>query len=189
MSLIQPDLPPGLIYVSDWLTFEEHDAALAEINQNQFDLTLQRRVQHYGARYDYESTSVGEIGSAPQIPPMLAKIGGRLCTDGYFNRLPEQVIVNEYLADQGIAAPIDRVSFGDAVATVSLIESWPMIFRRIGDGSRIDLLLEVRSLAVMSGESRYNWTHEIAKAKTVLDGGLKKPRRKRVSLTFRTLVR
>ena len=187
MSLIQPELPPGLTYEIDWLTVQEHDAALEEINQNQFDSTMQRRVQHYGARYDYESTSVGEIGSAPQIPPVLRAIGERLFTERHFSRPPDQVIVNEYMVDQGIAAHIDRISFGDAVATVSLLESWPMLFRRIDDGKKIELLLEVRSLAVMAGESRYNWTHEIAKAKTVRDGGLKKPRKKRISLTFRTL--
>ena len=187
MSLLEPELPPGLIYVRDWLTIDEHRAAMETIDQSQFDTTLQRRVQHYGARYDYDLSSVGELGSAPKIPDVLAVIGRRLFTEGFFSRVPEQVIVNEYLADQGIAAHVDRVSFGDAVATVSLLESWQMLFRRLDDSEKVEVLLESRSLAVMTGESRYNWTHEIAKRKIDIDGGLKKIRKRRISLTFRTL--
>ena len=187
MSLLEPELPPGLIYVRDWLTIGEHLAAMETIDQNQFDTTLQRRVQHYGARYDYDLSSVGELGSAPKIPDVLAVIGRRLFTEGFFSQVPEQVIVNEYLADQGIAAHVDRTSFGDAVATVSMLESWQMLFRRLDDSEKVEVLLEARSLAVMTGESRYKWTHEIAKRKMDIDGGLKKIRNRRLSLTFRTL--
>ena len=31
MSLFQQDLPPGLIYVANWLSNEEHEKVLAEI--------------------------------------------------------------------------------------------------------------------------------------------------------------
>lgn len=187
MSLLEPELPPGLIYVANWLTIQEHAEAVATVDQSTFDRSLQRRVQHYGARYDYDSSSISDLGSAPKIPEVLNLIGERLFTEGYFSRIPEQVIVNEYLADQGISAHIDRVSFGGAVATISLLESWPMLFRQVDDSEKVEVLLEVRSLALMTGESRYGWTHEIAKRKVDINGGLKKLRKRRLSLTFRTL--
>ena len=187
MSLLEPDLPPGLTYVANWLTIQEHENAVLAIDQSPFDTSLQRRVQHYGARYDYVSSSISDLGSAPKIPVVLNMIGERLFTEGYFPRAPEQVIVNEYLADQGISAHIDQASFGGVVATISLLESWPMLFRRVDDSEKVKVFLEVRSLALMTGESRYGWTHEIAKRKVDLDGGLKKFRKRRLSLTFRIL--
>lgn len=187
MSFLEPELPPGLILIADWLTHQEHQDAIETIDQHPFDTSLQRRVQHYGARYDYGSSSINELGSAPEIPKVLYIIGERLLKEGYFSRAPEQVIVNEYLMDQGISAHIDQLSFGGAVATVSLLESWPMLFRRTDGSAKVEVFLEVRSLALMTGESRYGWTHEIAKRKVDIEGGLKKMRRRRLSLTFRTL--
>ena len=69
MSLFQRDLPPGLIYVANWLSNEEHEKVLAEIDSIAFDVTLSRRVQHYGARYDYGSASLSAAGTAPSNSP------------------------------------------------------------------------------------------------------------------------
>ncbi len=187
MSLFEVDLPPGLIYVQSWLSTKEQDLAVAEVDSHEFETTLTRRVQHFGARYDYFATEVLEVGSAPEIPPQLQIIGERLFAEGYFAKTPDQVIVNEYLSDQGIAAHIDRISFGPAVATVSLLESWPMQFAGIND-EKIEVLLESRSLAVMTNESRYKWTHGIAKRKSDPVGGLRVQRKRRLSLTYRTIL-
>ena len=185
MSLFQQDLPPGLIYVANWLSSEEHEKVLAEIEGLEFDLTLSRRVQHYGARYDYGSASLSAPGTAPPIPPLIGQLGQRLHTEGFFSKIPDQVIVNEYLGNQGIAGHIDRTFFGEAVATVSLLESWQMLFRS-PTGDKSEVLLERCSLAIMTGESRYEWTHEIAKRKSETNGGIKTIRGRRISLTFRT---
>lgn len=186
MSLFDPHLPPGLLYVPDWLSQPEHDSALNEVDSLPYDESLSRRVQHYGAKYDYSFAKVSEKGTAPDIPPCLLKIGERLFVEGYFHVEPDQVIVNEYLEDQGIAAHIDRLTFGDAIATVSLLETWPMEFMS-PDGERLEVLLGVRSLAVMRGDSRKTWTHSIPKRKTDVVGGLRRRRVRRVSLTYRTL--
>ena len=186
MSLFEVELPPGLVYVPSWLSSEEQDLAVAEVDRHEFETTLMRRVQHFGARYDYFATEVLDVGSAPEIPHYLQLIGERLFTEGYFAKTPDQVIVNEYLCDQGIAAHIDRISFGPAVATVSLLESWPMQFAR-PEYEKIEVLLESRSLTVMTNDSRYNWTHGIAKRKSDSVGGLRVKRKRRLSLTYRTL--
>ena len=187
VSLLEAPLPPGLIYFPDWLSSAEHDSALWEIDSHEFETGLSRRVQHYGARYDYDSARVAEIGSAPQIPPNLYLIGERLFKECNFERIPEQVIVNEYLSGQGIAAHIDKDSFGPRVATISLIENWSMTFRSPNGLEAIDVLLEKNSLAIMTGASRTEWTHEIKKRSTDKIGGLRIPRIRRLSLTFRTI--
>lgn len=187
MSLLESNLPPGLVYCQDWLSADEHNAAVAEVDNNIFETTLSRRVQHYGARYEYDSSQVAAIGSAPPIPPVLKVIGERLVNEGFFDRSPEQVIVNEYLSGQGIAAHIDRQSFGPAVATVSLIESWPMLFKNLGGNDEFEVLLEAKSLAVMTKQSRLEWSHEIKKRRSDRIGGLKIRRGRRLSLTYRTI--
>lgn len=187
MSLLKPELPPGLLYFPGWLSEAEHEAALQEIDGHKFELGLSRRVQHYGARYHYDSSQVAEIGSAPPIPKFLASICERLYKECDFERMPEQVIVNEYINDQGIAAHVDRNSFGPKVATISLIESWHMKFRNLGGIEIIDVLLEKNSLAIMTNESRTNWSHEIKKLKMDKIAGLKRSRGRRLSITFRTI--
>lgn len=186
MSLFAENLPPDLKFVPSWLSEVEHRKAIEEVDSRPFENTLSRRVQHYGARYDYFDASVKEIGSAPPIPEFLWSLGQRLVAEGYFAEIPEQVIVNEYLSDQGIAAHIDRPDFGPAVATVSLLESWTMQFYSPTD-EMIELLLQSRSLAVMTGRSRSEWSHGIARRKSDNVGGLRTSRHRRVSLTFRTL--
>ena len=182
------ELPPGLLYLPNWLTDREQDAVLREIDSSRFDTSLLRRVQHYGAKYNYESSAVEEIGSAPQIPLEMKLIGNRLVDEGYFDRQPDQVIVNEYIGSQGIASHKDRESFGEAVASVSLLESWPMVFHG-PFGEKNEVLLERGSLAVMTGPSRHEWSHEIPKRKSEKVDGLAKRviRGRRLSLTFRTI--
>ena len=187
MSLLKPELPPGLLYFPDWLSEDEHDAALQEIDGHDFERGLARRVQHYGARYHYDSSQVAEIGSAPPAPKVLSAIGKRLFDEHSFERIPEQIIVNEYLKGQGIAAHTDLGSFGPKVATVSLLESWYMTFRSPDGLNTISVLLDKNSLAIMTEESRWHWKHEILKNKKVTIAGFKKDKERRLSITFRTI--
>ena len=186
MSLFESMLPPGLIYVPNWISIAEQEEIVFEIDKNEFDSTLSRRVQHYGARYDYERSRINSAGSAPPIPEVFRKIGQRLVHSGYFEQEPDQVIVNEYVRDQGIAAHADLKSFGPAIATISLLENWPMDFRS-PEGEKISMILQAGSLAVMTGPSRYSWTHQIAKRKRDEVGGMRITRLRRLSLTLRTM--
>lgn len=186
-GLFPDELPPGLVYVRDWLTVVDQNEIVQEIDAQPFGAQIARRVQHYGFRYDYFEASVQATGSAPPIPPKMQVLAARLVDDGYFVKAPNQVIVNEYLKDQGIGAHIDRISFGPEVATVSLLEAWPMTFRS-RDGQAMDVLLEVGSLAVMTGPTRYEWTHQIKPRKFDAHTGIKVERVRRLSLTFRTVV-
>ncbi|NBO56909.1 MAG: alpha-ketoglutarate-dependent dioxygenase AlkB, partial [Actinobacteria bacterium] len=84
MSLFQDRVPQGFLYFPEWISATDEDEIIREIDSRQFDQTLSRRVQHYGARYDYRSSSVRESGSAPLIPPTLQKIADRLVSEGLF---------------------------------------------------------------------------------------------------------
>jgi alkylated DNA repair dioxygenase AlkB len=176
---------PGLIYVPNFLTEAQETELVAVIDKGDWSSVLKRRVQHFGWRYDYKSREIDvsmRLGSLPQWAMALAK---RLKAEGLLPHLPDQVIVNEYINNQGIGKHIDCVPcFDDGVAMVSLLESWEMIFREEGKGgrARVPKLLERRSVAIMTGDVRYRWSHEIP-ARFTEPSGLR--RQRRVSVTFR----
>lgn len=89
-------------------------------------------MQHYGYPYDYErSKAENKIESVSPIPAILDRIRARLVSDGYFSRLPDQLIVNEYLPGQGIGFHTDNVKkFGPTVASLSLISPYIMDFTK-----------------------------------------------------------
>jgi alkylated DNA repair dioxygenase AlkB len=64
-----------------------------------------------------------------------------------------------------------------------------MEFRNTKTFEKKRLLLEPRSLLIMTGEARYKWTHGIPKADTDEWNGKLIPRSRRVSLTYRTIVK
>ena len=106
--------------------------------------------------------------------------------------LPDQVIVNEYRKDQGIGRHVDSESFADGIAMISLRESWEMIFCDKRGKRKVNRILERRSVTVIEGKARYDWTHEIPKRKSEpVNPGKKYPRRdreRRISLTFRKVI-
>ena len=186
MSLFDDSLPDGLLYLPGWLDDVQHDDAVGSIDAHAFRTDLSRRTQHYGFVYDYQSAVVRDHARAADPPDALADLAARLHAEGHFHRVPDQIIVNEYLEGQGISAHADSGQFGPVVATVSLLESWPMTFRH-PDQRVSEVLLERCSLALMTGDSRSLWTHEIRKRKSDMVGGLKVQRHRRLSVTFRTV--
>jgi alkylated DNA repair dioxygenase AlkB len=51
------------------------------------------------------------------------------------------------------------------------------------------LVLEELSLLLLADAARYHWQHGIAPRKTDTINGIKRARRRRVSVTFRTVLR
>lgn len=102
---------------------------------------------------------------------------------------PVQCIVNEYFQSQGISAHIDNKNFGPTIIGLSIGADAVMTFKR--NSERFDCFLPRRSVVLMSGESRYSWTHEISSNKSYTVNGQKivKPEDyRRISLTFRELA-
>ena len=186
-----PDIA-GLRYVTDFLSIDEQAAAIRHIDDQPWRHDLERRVQHYGWRYDYSARTVDRDMHIGPLPPWLQDIAKRLCDEtGLFDRVPDQAIVNEYKLGQGIAMHADRQCFGPTVATISLSDAWRMDFRPVGGaaGSRVEHLLEVGSAVLMTGDARWRWLHGIAKRQRERTDGGWRPRKRRISLTFRTVDR
>ena len=107
-----------------------------------------------------------------------------------FDRVPDQAIVNEYRPGQGIALHADRQCFGDTVATVSLNDDCEMRLRPVGGTPKDDRrrMLARGSALILTGDSRSRWMHGIDKRKTEKSALGERDRRRRLSLTFRTVL-
>ena len=164
-------------YQAEFLT-EAEEAKLAEwIDEQPWDEELSRRRQFYGGSY-------GANEGFSEIPPILSALAKKLCNSGLLTEMPDRALINDYFPGQGIASHVDHhPRFGDEVAMVSLLDSYPMQFAR-GDEVFVKWL-ERRSACVISGQSRYEWTHEIARRLSDPVPSGRRMRSRRVSITFR----
>ncbi len=187
---IEEELPldiPGLTYMPDFINAEEEQELMTCVDQEPWIHDLKRRVQHYGYRYDYKARMVTSDSYLGPLPKWINSLSSRLAQDDIFAKNPEQLIVNEYMPGQGISAHIDCIScFGDTIAIISLGSSVMMQFDK--EDERQEIYLKPRSLAVISGPARYHWMHAIPARKSDKVGGIKIPRARRISLTFRTMI-
>lgn len=175
----------GLTYSPEFLNRRECAVLLGLVDQRPWLADLKRRVQHYGYRYDYKARRVTTNLYLGSLPPFIADIADRLATEGLFSNRPDQAIVNEYLPGQGISPHIDCIPcFGECIATLSLGSSCEMEFQEQSTNRTHCLTLEIGSLLLLAGSARYEWTHAIRPR--LSDNGV--VRRRRVSLTFRTVV-
>ena len=188
---------PGLFLVENFITNDEEKNIVKEIDSNwsNENYGLKRRVQHYGWKYDYRSRRVNSDMRIGGLPPWAKTIANRLVEQELVEQNPDQLIVNEYKKNQGIGPHIDSKVFADGIAMVSLLESWEMRFRKKGSKEKpTNIMLRRRSVAVMTGEARYDWTHAIPMRKKEpdptkpYDRKLTKTRKRRLSLTFRKVL-
>ncbi|GLD96341.1 hypothetical protein PINS_up005024 [Pythium insidiosum] len=183
---------PGLVILPEFVTREQEAALLGAFDADDGARWLRtvkaRQVQHYGFAFNYDTRRCDSSAPLPaDMPAPLEPLMDALATTAMGDR-PDQVTVNEYLPGQGIAAHIDTHSaFTPAIASLSLGHEIVMEFRH-PDGVRCEsVLLQPRSLLIMTGASRYEWTHAIPpRAFDVIDGQ-RVDRQRRVSVTFRKI--
>ncbi|XP_050098644.1 alkylated DNA repair protein alkB homolog 8 [Anopheles aquasalis] len=201
-------MPEGLILVRDFvdkqleqelLSAVDFGVTLEDISEQKVTNALKnRKVKHYGYEFLYGTNNVDKT------KPLLDHKIPSAC-DGLWEKLrashpnlcwhvPDQMTVNQYEPGQGIPAHVDTHSaFEDPILSLSLGSDIVMEFKHAASGRQAFVDLPARSLLIMSGESRYIWTHGITPRKldTILvpDGsGLTiRKRQRRISLTFRKL--
>lgn len=135
-----------------------------------------RRVVSFGLRYNYDQR---EVQSAPQIPTFLDDLRAKAAA--FANRSAhemKQVGINEYRPGAGIGWHRDKSEFGDVIG-VSLLMPAKMRLRK-QDGQkweRRSLVLQSRSIYLLSGAARREWQHSIPPVEEL-----------RYSIMFRTLA-
>jgi alkylated DNA repair dioxygenase AlkB len=155
---------PGLHIIENFINEVESNRLVNYINNQKWDITLSRRTQQYGYKYDYFKR---KLFNTQNIPKELNIVCEKLSHN------VDQIIVNEYKTNQSISKHIDhKMLFGDTISIVSLLEPVDMIFRKNNE-KRI-ITLHPNSCVVLKNQSRYLWTHE-----------LKFKGKRRISVTFR----
>ncbi|KAG5499480.1 hypothetical protein JIQ42_04953 [Leishmania sp. Namibia] len=185
---------PGLFLVEDFLTADEEKNIWQELYHGRQKLKLEflsrRRVAHFNRRFLYGMNALTAEGEMVNARPsfytwMRARLQNEPATGGVriqgeYPFRPgdyecDQLTVNYYDISElrvcGIAAHVDAHSaFEDAVLIVSIGSYTVMEFARWDAppeaAAPVGVYLAPRSLAVMTGECRYGWTHCIAEKRT-----------------------
>ena len=188
LSFFPDEWPDGLTYLENYVPEDEADRLVQEIDAAPWCTDLKRRVQHYGYRYDYKARQARREDYLGPLPELFHRLAERLITEGHFQTVPDQVIVNEYQPGQGISAHIDcEPCFGETIASLSLLSACVMRFASQIHSQQTELHLQSASLLVLKGNARHMWTHAIPSRKTDVFEGQKHVRSRRISLTFRTM--
>ena len=157
----------NLLYVPSYLSSAEQRQLLMCIDGQPWLSDLQRRVQHYGYRYDYKARRVEAKMRLGPLPDWAQELAARLHDCSFFDQVPDQAIVNEYTPGQGISPHVDcEPCFGPTIASVSLGSPVVMVFTHVDSSDRVELLLETGSLVLLRGDARYLWKHSIPARKT-----------------------
>ncbi|KAL5285706.1 ALKBH8.2 family protein [Megaselia abdita] len=192
-------IPSGLVILKDFVDGEEEILLLksVEFSENEENQTLKHRsVKHFGYEFMYGTNNVDpENPLDKKIPKECDFLWKRLKEKSLPMEweFPDQMTVNEYLPGQGIPPHVDTHSaFLDPIVSLSLQSDIVMEFRK--GNMKAEILVPKRSLLLMTGEARYDWTHGITprhmdviltENRTLTTAN----RSKRTSLTFRRLRR
>jgi len=180
---------PGLKIIPDFVTAEEEAQIIKECDKNKWNPLAQRKVQHYGYEFLYGANTVNKnkhIGPLPDFTPGLtAKINEVGQT---YNKLDfDQLTINDYHPGQGIPPHVDTHSpFEECLVALSLGSGVVMSFKN-EKGESKHIFLPQRSLVIFTQEARFAFYHSIASRKLDRVDGKLFFRRRRVSLTYRTV--
>jgi len=182
----------GLKILYDFINKEEEKELLDNIDKSVWLTDLKRRVQHYGYKYDYKARRIDQSFFIGEIPSWMKFLSDRLQQEKIIDFIPDQAIINEYIDNQGIAPHIDcEPCFGDTIISISLGGQCIMNFQQeqiSAEQDKVPLLIQPKTLIVMTGESRFNWFHGIIGRKTDKFNGQTYKRQRRVSITFRKVI-
>ncbi|XP_056012477.1 alkylated DNA repair protein alkB homolog 8-like isoform X2 [Ostrea edulis] len=199
-SGLSPSLerPPGLFVFEDFISEEEERLFLSAVDwetlTNERGELKHRQVKHFGFEFKYGVNDVDADDPLPQgIPQVCSAFLERTRATGHISHYPDQLTVNRYQPGQGIPSHIDTgPAFEDGIMSLSLGSQVLMDFYH-PDGRQLSVLLPPRSLLIMTGESRYVWSHGITPRKSDIipsdEGNLNVvPRGVRTSFTFRKII-
>lgn len=178
--------PPGFCYVPDFVSAEEEKHLMElvlDLPNRGFQWSTKsytgrptnRAVIHFGAAYTGKRT----LDSAPPLLPEFFWVRDRCAShadapaDGF-----TQAIVSRYPAGSQIGAHVDKLLYGPVVLVVSF-RADGTLYLRDKDRQTFVQKLAPRSLYMLSGPARYEWTHRVRAS----------ARGERFSITLRSLAR
>ena len=174
------EVPEGFVYTPSFLTESEESDLLVAIGQLEFHpfefqgYTAKRRIVEYGWQYDFTSRSAS---TTQPLPAFLLPLRDRVAA---LTNLPPDSLVEAVVTEYPPGAPIgwhrDVPQF-EVIIGISLAAPCRMRFKPYrAEGKLVSIILEPRSIYIMSGPARWKFQHSIPAVKAL-----------RYSITFRTL--
>ena len=181
--------PKGLLYFKNIIDKKYSNSLFSFLDEDQkylwkslSDSKNSRKAKHYGYIYNYKSgkTTVKTDPIPLEFQQLIETLKENCGDEKYdFN----QIIVNNYDSGQGISAHTDVKEYGEIIGCYTLGSGATMRFTK--GTQKYDLYVHPNSLYIMTGESRYNWKHEMPSRKSDMVDGVKIKRDRRISITFR----
>jgi alkylated DNA repair dioxygenase AlkB len=183
----EPELPQGFIYQANFLTEQEETKlldAISRLSFRDFDFhgyTAKRRVIEYGLEYDF---STNKTSTTQPFPDFLLPVRERAAQ---FAGIQPEGLVEGIITEYPPGAPIgwhrDAPQFGTVIgislASAARMRLKPYVAANQKSATRpksVSIILEPRSIYVISGEARWRFQHSIPAVSDF-----------RYSITFRTL--
>ncbi|XP_076644262.1 putative RNA/DNA demethylase ALKBH6 [Halictus rubicundus] len=169
---VVPEVPNLAIYVPNFVTEEEELEIVKHVNNAPLPKWTQlshRRLQNWGG-IPHPKGMIAE-----DIPGWLQKYVNKISSCNIFetNKLPNHVLINEYLPGQGIMAHSDGPLFYPTVTTISCGSHTLLDFYKNSDSLEtqqrtleFSILLERRSLLILQGDLYHRYLHSIAERGT-----------------------
>ncbi|XP_065207939.1 alkylated DNA repair protein alkB homolog 8 [Planococcus citri] len=186
--------PDGLILIDDFISGTEEQLLLDMVHddfKNTSNTLKHRLVRHYGYEFDYNTNNVNKSNKCEDIPSKYSFLIERIQNhEKLKNWVPNQITINCYQPGQGIPFHVDTHSaFDDYILSLSIGSDIVMEFKNAQE--RCSLLLQRKSLLIMSDASRYVWSHGIVPRKyDIIENDAKlttQARGERISFTFRRI--
>lgn len=165
----------GLTLIPNIISSSQEQKLIESIDKHPWSDALHRKVMQFGYEYDYKKKQVQVSTPLEPLPSWAISLCESLLEKKLIEKIPNQLIVNQYLKGQGISKHTDHPRFGPVIFSVSLGSPCKMIFRNFSKSE--EYCVSPRTFLKMEREARHKWTHEIP--------ALEPKDARRISLTFR----
>ncbi|XP_046434653.1 alpha-ketoglutarate-dependent dioxygenase alkB homolog 6 [Neodiprion fabricii] len=165
---IVPKIPRTVRYIPNFITPEGEIEIIKRVNNSPLPKWTQlshRRLQNWGG-IPHPKGMIAE-----EIPAWLTKYVGKISGLQIFpeTKLPNHVLINEYLPGQGIMAHSDGPLFHPIVTTISCGSHTLLDFYKRNETDHVEvsnleftLLLERRSLLILENDLYHKYLHSIS---------------------------
>lgn len=180
---------PGMTYIPDYINLEEQQELLNIIDQQEWSIELERRIQQYGYTYEHLNGVIVSSQYWGALPDWANSLAKQLSNNFSTTVLPDQLLINEYQPGQGCKNHIDCIPcFDSTIFIISLLSQCVMNFTQSQTQAKVSLLLLPGSLLVLQRAARYHWLHGIDASDQDNYNHRNIIRSRRISMTFRKVL-